>query len=122
ENFVSFTRFDEGIANYLRTELNGAVTQRPITGANTNYYLMLERVGNTFTAYERATTNDSWAQVDTQTRADFNTLPVQIGIIDATFNNGATPRTAVYDTFSLTASNLTSVAPAAAPTGLVVTT
>jgi len=122
ENFVSFTRFDEGIANYFRTELNGAVTQRPITGANTNYYLMLERVGNTFNAYERATTNDSWAQVDTQTRADFNTLPVQIGIIDATFNNGATPRTAVYDTFSLTASNLTSVAPAAAPTGLVVTT
>ncbi len=124
ENFVSWTYFFNqfNIGNYFRTELNGALTQRP-KGVATNLWLRLERVGDVFNAYERLTTSDPWALIDTQTRADMNGLPVQVGIIHATFDSGGTTtRTAQFEGFSLNRSSVTPVTVPGSASGITATT
>jgi hypothetical protein len=122
ENFVSWTRFDEfGFANYGRTTLNnetGQINPGDAQGADL-YWLMLERVGDTFNCYQKAAEADPWIAVPTCVfdRSDLNGQPMQVGIIQATFS----PNTPVvqFEKFSLTGTNIGGASPAG-PTGLTI--
>ena len=123
ENYVSWTRFDQfGIANYFRNEVNGdtsGAVRRPIFEVNSNYWLRLQRVGNTFYAYERATPDQEWILRDQQDRPDMDGQPVQVGIIHATFS--ANTLTAAFSNFKLTGPNVHVGTEAAPATDLTVT-
>jgi hypothetical protein len=56
ENYVSWTRFDEySIANDLRSEVNGTVTQvNHGSYPNGAYWLRMDRVGNVFRFFAQA--------------------------------------------------------------------
>ena len=96
ENYVSWTRFDEfNFPNYLRSEVNGGVTQiNPGGYPNGAYWLRMDRNGNVFRFYQRTNSADVWRSVTfpapvsgtNLTRSDFAGLPLQVGIIHATFN------------------------------------
>lgn len=122
ENYVSWTRFDQfGIANYFRNEVNGdtsGAVRRPIFESNTNYWLRLQRVGNTFYAYERASADDPWTLRDQQERPDMDGLPVQVGLIHATFS--ANTLTAAYSNFRLTGPNVQAGTEASPATALTI--
>lgn len=122
ENYVSWTRFDQfGIANYFRNEVNGdtsGAVRRPIFEANNNYWLRLQRVGNTFYAYERATPEEPWVLRDQQERPDMDGQPVQVGLIHATFS--ANTLTAAYSNFKLTGPNVQAGIEAAPATDLTI--
>lgn len=124
ENYVSWTRFDQfGIANYFRNEVNGdtsGAVRRPIFEVNNHYWLRLQRVGNTFYAYERATPDQDWILRDQQDRPDMDGLPVQVGLIHATFS--ANTLTAAFSNFKLTGPNIHAGTEAAPATDLTVTT
>lgn len=123
ENQVSWTRFDEyGFANYGRSVLDNATTQvnpGDAEGADL-YWLMLERVGDTFYCYQKAAEADDWIPVSTCffDRPDLTGLPVQVGILQATFS--ANSPVVQFEKFSLTNDTFGAIAPAA-PTGLGVT-
>lgn len=123
ENYVSWTRFDEfGFANYGRSTLDDATTQinpGDPEGADL-YWLMLERVGDTFYCYQKAAEADEWIQVANCIfdRPDLAGRPVQVGIIQATFS--ANSPVVQFEKFSLTNDTFGATAPAA-PTGLLVT-
>ena len=139
ENFVSWTRFNEfGFGNYLRNEVNGTVTEinpnpgsGPGQGVNdTNYWLRIDRVGNTFNYYsaEYGPISNDWVQVPPGTaagaasRPDWAGLPLQVGIMHATFEGTPATHTAHFEQFSLSASNLTMTAAPAPVTDLTLTT
>lgn len=114
ENFVSWTRFDEySFANYLRTEVNGGVTQlNPGGYPNSAYWLRLDRVGNTFRMYQRTNSTDAWrpasfgSPVSNGTnlvRSDLANQPLEVGIIHATFNGQLGVQ---FTSFSITTSNM----------------
>jgi hypothetical protein len=133
ENYVSWTRFDEfNFPNYLRSELNGAVMQiNPGGYPNANYWLRMDRVrGTNFMFYQKSTSGGAWQLVNTfpapviggtnLRRGDLLNLPMQVGIIHATFNNQIG---AQFTDFSLTVSNAGPYAPTpAAATGLTLCT
>lgn len=120
ENNVTFTRFDEfGFANYGRSTVNNdtaRINPGDPEGADL-YWLMLERVGNTFTCYHKAAEADPWIPASgcSFERPDLDGLPVQVGIIQATFS--ANTPVAQFEKFSLTGPNV-GVAQPASPTGL----
>jgi len=127
ENYVSWTRFDEyNFANYLRSEVNGGVTQiNPGNYPNSNYWLRMDRVnGTNFLFYEKATKTSTWTPVTfpgpvsgtTLRRADLKNKPLQVGIMHATFAGQIGVQ---FTDFSLTASNSAPVAPPSAPPWLV---
>ena len=127
ENYVSWTRFDEySFANYLRSELNGGVSQiNPGNYPNTNYWLRIDRVrGTNFLFYEKSTKAGAWNPITfpapvsgtTLHRIDLAGKPLQVGIIHATFAGQIGVQ---FSDFSLTASNSTPVAPPSAPPWLV---
>ena len=129
EDYVSWTRFDEfSFANYLRSEVNGAVTQvNPGGYPNSAYWLRMDRIGNIFRFYQRTNIFDSWQLVSFPapvsgtdlTRADLAGQPLQVGIMHATFNNQIGVQ---FTDFSIAATNFGSFAVAPPPvTGLVVT-
>jgi Family of unknown function (DUF5695) len=128
EDYVSWTRFDEfGYANYLRNETNGVVQQINPGGApNSMYWLRMDRVGNVFRFYQRTNSGDAWrvatfpAPVNgtNLNRGDLNGLPVQVGIMHATFLNQLGVQ---FSDFSITATNFDSFgAPPSPATSLVV--
>ena len=135
ENFVSWTRFDEDFgggnswANYLRSEVNGGVAQiNPGDYPNTNYWLRIDRVkGTNFLFYQKATKAGAWQLVSfpapvsgtTLRRPDLAGLPMQVGIIHATFNGQLGVQ---FTDFSLTESNVTFAAAPSPATGLTLTT
>ena len=111
ENYVSFTRFDEfGYPNCLRSLVNGSTTQINPGGTGA-YWIRMDRVGNNFRFFQRANSTDAWTPVNVAAlsngtnlvRADFAGLPLQVGIIHATF---AGTRQAQYSDFSLTETNM----------------
>lgn len=120
ENHVTWTRFDEyGFANYGRSTLDNTTTQvnpGDPEGADL-YWLMLERIGDTFFCYQKAAEGDDWIMVSNCIfdRPDFYDLPVQVGIMQATFS--ANSPIVQFETFSLTNDTLGAASPAAA-TGL----
>lgn len=108
EDWVSWTRFDQfNIGNYFRNAVNGETERRTKSPSN-NYWLRLDRSGNTFTVYERANAGDPWILMDTQVRVDFAGQPLQVGILHATFD---VERLARFSDFSITATNFDSFAP-----------
>lgn len=123
ENYVTFTRFDEfGFANYGRSTVdNGTQQVNPgdPEGADL-YWLMLERVGNTFSCYQKTAEADSWILVPNCVfeRPDLDGMPVQVGIIQAIFS-AASP-TVQFEKFSLTGPNVAPVQPTG-PAGLTMT-
>lgn len=130
ENFVSWTRFDEyGFANYLRSEVNGGVLQiNPGGYPNGAYWLRLDRNGNAFHVYQKTNSGDAWilqtnftpalTSLSNLVRSDFANLPLQVGIMHATFNGLLGVQ---FSNFSLTATNFDTVAAPPGPaTGLVV--
>ncbi len=130
ENFVSWTRFDEyGFANYLRSEVNGGVVQiNPGDFPNTNYWLRMDRVnGTNFLFYQKATKAGVWQLVSFPSpvngtvlhRPDFAGLPMQVGIIHATYNGSLGVQ---FTDFTLTESNASFASPPSAPTALTLTT
>lgn len=130
ENYVSWTRFDEyGFANYLRSEVNGGVAQiNPGDDPNANYWLRMDRVnGTNFFFYQKAAKNDAWQLVSFPSpvngtvlhRADLAGLPMQVGIMHATFNGQIG---AQFTDFSLSVSNVSYAVPPSPPTGLVLGT
>lgn len=130
ENFVSWTRFDEySFANYLRSEVNGGVAQiNPGDYPNTNYWLRMDRVSSTnFLFYQKSTKTGAWqlksfpAPVSGTVlhRPDLAGLPLQVGIIHATFNGQLGVQ---FTDFSLTESNVTFAAMPSPATGLTLTT
>ena len=130
ENFVSWTRFDEfNFANYLRSEVNGGVAQiNPGDYPNTNYWLRMDRVnGTNFLFYQKSTQAGAWqlksfpAPVNGTVlrRPDFAGLPMQVGIIHATFNGQLG---AQFTDFSLAESNVTFAVPPPPATGLTLMT
>jgi hypothetical protein len=130
ENFVSWTRFDQySFANYLRNEVNGAVSQiNPGDYPNSAYWLRMDRVGNTFRFYQRTNSTDAW-KLETfpapvsgtlLTRNDLAGQPLQIGIIHATYSGQLG---AQFSNFSLSATNMGPFAAAPSPaTGLTLVT
>ncbi|HOY57926.1 MAG TPA: DUF1349 domain-containing protein, partial [Verrucomicrobiota bacterium] len=120
ENHVTWTRFDEyGFANYGRSTLDNGTTQvnpGDAEGADL-YWLMLERIGDTFFCYQKAAEGDDWIMVSNCVfdRPDFYGLPVQVGIMQATFS--ANSPIVQFETFSLTNDTLGAASPSAA-TGL----
>ena len=130
ENFVSWTRFDEySFANYLRSEVNGGVAQiNPGDYPNTNYWLRIDRVkGTNFLFYQKATKAGAWQSVSfpapvsgtTLRRPDLAGLPLQVGIIHATFNGQLGVQ---FTDFSLTESNVTFAATPLPAAGLTLAT
>ncbi|HEV2437594.1 MAG TPA: DUF5695 domain-containing protein [Verrucomicrobiae bacterium] len=130
ENFVSWTRFDEyNFANYLRSEVNGGVAQiNPGDYPNTNYWLRIDRVrGTNFLFYQKATKTGAWQLVSfpapvsgtVLTRPDLAGLPLQVGIIHATFNGQLGVQ---FTDFNLTESNVTFATAPSPATGLTVVT
>ncbi len=118
EDYVSWTRFDQfGYANYLRNEVNGAVAQiNPGGFPNNSYWLRIDRInGTNFQFYQRATAGDPWQLVNFPApvsgtmlrRADFAGLPLQVGIMHATFNNALSVR---FSDFSITSPHFDSIA------------
>ncbi len=134
ENFVSWTRFDQfNFANYLRTEVNGAVGQfNPTNYPNANYWLRMDRVnGTNFYFYEKSSKAGTWtnrtfgASVNAVGpaingnvlhRADLAGKPLQVGIIHATYNGQLG---AQFTDFTLTVSNASFVTPPAAPAWVI---
>jgi hypothetical protein len=97
ENYVSWTRFDEyNFANYLRNNVNGGVAQiNPGDSPNGAYWVRMDRVhGTNFHFYERTNSTLPWKLVTfpapvngtNLTRTDLAGLPLQVGIMHATFN------------------------------------
>ena len=130
ENFVSWTRFDEyNFANYLRNEVNGGVDQiNPGDYPNGAYWLRMDRVhGTNFNFYQRTNATSPWklmtfpAPVNgtTLTRTDLAGLPLQVGIIHATFNGQLGVS---FSNFSLTESNASFAATPSPASNLVLTT
>jgi hypothetical protein len=129
EDFVSWTRFDQfTFPNYLRNETNSTVQQiNPGGFPNSAYWLRMDRVGNTFTFYQRTNVVDAWQSVSfpapvsgtSLTRNDFAGQPLQVGIIHATY--GA-QRGAQFTDLSITAASFDTLStPPSPPTNLVVT-
>jgi len=130
ENFVSWTRFDQyNFANYLRSEVNGGVNQiNPGNYPNTNYWVRIDRVsGTNFLFYEKATKAGAW-QLRTfpspvngtvLKRPDLAGVPLQVGIIHATFSGQLGVQ---FTDFSLSVSNSSTVAAPLPPSGLTLTT
>lgn len=90
EDYLAWFRFDEfSIPNYLRSVDNsGTANNWPANYPNTNLWLLLERVGNTFNFYEKAALSDPWTlrpEVSV-TRADLDGLPLEVGLMQATFS------------------------------------
>jgi Family of unknown function (DUF5695) len=130
ENFISWTRFDEyNFANYLRSEVNGGVDQiNPGDYPNSNYWLRMDRVnGTNFLFYQKATQAGAWQLVSfpapvngtVLTRPDLAGLPLQVGIIHATFNGQLGVQ---FTDFSLTESNATFASTPSPAMGLTLTT
>ena len=128
ENYVSWTRFDEyNFPNYLRSEVYGGVTQiNPGGYPNGAYWLRMDRVGNVFRFYQRTNSADVWRGVTfpapvsgtNLTRSDLAGLPLQVGIIHATFNGQLGVQ---FSDFSITATNFDTFATPPSPaTGLTV--
>jgi hypothetical protein len=117
EDYVSWARFDEyGYANYLRNEVNGGVSQiNPGSSPNSAYWLRMDRNGNTFHFFQKTNLADAWILQTNFTpaltsrsnlvRNDFANLPLQVGIMHATFNNQLG---AQFSNFSITATNFDS--------------
>ena len=127
ENFVSWTRFDEfNFPNYLRSEVNGGVTQiNPGNYPNSAYWLRMDRVGNVFRFYQRTNSTDTWIPVTfpapvsgtNLTRSDLANQPLEVGIMHATFNGQLGVQ---FSNFSITATNFDSFAtPPSPPSGIV---
>jgi hypothetical protein len=134
ENFVSWTRFDQfSFANYLRTEVNGAVGQfNPGNYPNANYWLRMDRVnGTNFYFYEKSSKAGTWTSTTFGTpvngvgpaingsvlhRPDVAGRPMQVGIIHATYNGQIGVQ---FTDFTLTVSN-TAVVPLPAPPAWVI--
>ncbi len=123
EDYVSWTRFNQfGYANYLRNEVNGTAQQiNPGGFPNNNYWLRMDRVnGTNFLFYQKATSGGPWQLVSFPApvsgtvlrRADFAGLPMQVGIIHATF---AGQLGVQFTDFSLTLSNAGPYAPTPGP-------
>src|ERR1041385_979483 len=123
ENSFVWGRFDEfGIANILKNNVNGAKTDTGLgTNPNTNFWLRVERVGDNFNLYEKALETDPWLSVGVATRTDFAGVPLQAGIEQSDYGNGTT-RSAQFEKFSLSVSNLNTVVAPAAATGLTIGT
>ncbi|MGH7950628.1 MAG: DUF5695 domain-containing protein [Limisphaerales bacterium] len=131
ENFVSWTRFDEyNFANYLRSEVNGGVTQiNPGDYPNSNYWLRMDRVnGTNFIFYQRATSTTPWQLMTFPSpvngtvlhRQDLAGQPLQVGIMHATFNGQIGVQ---FTDFSITESNTGPFAATPSPaTNLTLTT
>ena len=114
EDYVSWTRFDEySYANYLRNEVNGGVTQiNPGNYPNSAYWLRMDRNGNTFHFFQKTNIGDAWILQTNFTpaltsrsnlvRNDFANLPLQVGIIHATFGGQLGVK---FSDFSITATN-----------------
>jgi hypothetical protein len=130
ENFVSWTRFDEyDFANYLRNNVDGGVTQiNPGDYPNGSYWLRIDRVnGTNFMFYQRTNAASPWeletfpAPVSgtTLTRTDFAGLPLQVGIMHATF---AGQLGVSFSNFSITESNATFAATPSPASNLVMAT
>ena len=126
ENFLSLTRFDEyGFANYVRNEVNGVLSQINPYGSNTvngNYWLRIDRVGGTtFNLFETDKATDPWIQIYSLSRPDWAGLPLQAGLIQATFVAGAD--TVNFANFSLHATNMGPfAAPPPSPSGMKLST
>jgi hypothetical protein len=105
ENYFIWGRFDEySIANMLKNEVAGAKRDRGIgTFPNTNYWLRIQRVGNTYNVSEKASAADAWNQVSSLTRTNF-TEQLQVGIEHADYDGGRVLG-ASWKNFSLTVSN-----------------
>ncbi|HEY3860438.1 MAG TPA: DUF5695 domain-containing protein [Verrucomicrobiae bacterium] len=115
ENFVSWTRFDEyNYANYLRNNVNGGVTPiNPGDYPNGAYWVRIDRVhGTNFLFYQRTNSASPWelktfpgpVNGTTLTRTDLAGLPLQVGIMHATF---AGQLGVSFGNFSINESNAT---------------
>lgn len=133
ENYVSWTRFDQfNFPNYLRSEVNGAVTQiNPGGYPNSNYWLRMDRVrGTNFMFYQKSTSGGAWQLVNTfpapvlggtnLRRGDLLNMPMQVGVMHATFNNQIGVQ---FTDFTLSLSNVGPYAAMPAPvSGLALST
>ena len=133
EDYVSLTRFDQfGFNNYLRNEINGAVTQidtdmavhngSRVVPSNNNYWLRIDwnSGANVFSFYESDNGASWWPITNSPTlsRADLAGQPLQVGIIHATFNNLLNVQ---FSDFSIVATNFDAwTAPPTPVTGLTV--
>jgi len=130
ENFISWTRFDEyGFANYLRNNVDGGVTQiNPGDYPNGAYWVRIDRVqGTNFIFYQRTNATSPW-ELETfpapvsgtvLTRTDFAGLPLQVGIMHATFDGQLGVS---FSNFSVTESNATFAATPSSASNLVMAT
>jgi regulation of enolase protein 1 (concanavalin A-like superfamily) len=106
ESWVSWTRFDEfGIGNYARRTLNNGTTQSPQPSVNDgDYWLLLVREnGTNFSFYQRSTNTEPWRPAPNGTTysiADFQGVPMQVGLLAGNFNSGVTA-VSQFDSFLL---------------------
>lgn len=110
ESAIRWMRFDEfAISTSARVNLNGGNTVRDnVDGENNNYWLLMRRVGTTFTFFKRANPTDPWIAIpgNTLTLATAAGRPMQVGIGASTFDSGAAFRTVWFDDFMLHAAGI----------------
>jgi hypothetical protein len=130
ENFISWARFDEyGYANYLRNNIDGGVEQiNPGDYPNAAYWVRIDRVnGTNFHFYQRTNATSPWeletfpgpVNGTTLTRTDLAGLPLQVGIMHATF---AGQLGVSFSSFSLTESNTSFAATPSPASNLIMAT
>jgi hypothetical protein len=130
ENFVSWARFDEyNYANYLRNNVDGGVEQiNPGDYPNGAYWVRIDRVNATNFLFYQRTNAASARKLETfpapvsgtvLTRTDLAGLPLQVGIMHATF---AGQLGVSFSNFSLTESNVIFAATPSPASNLVMTT
>jgi len=95
--FLSYsTRFNTN--RWRNIDNNGQTNE--YSGLPPQEFIQLERSGDDFIFRHKATAGDSWAELHTETRADLNGLPMQVGLWQANFIGGVESGT--LDNFSLT--------------------
>jgi len=99
--FVSYsTKFN----NNRWRNINNSVQTDAYAGAPPQQFIQLERSGDDFIFRRKASAVDSWAAFHTETRADLNGLPLQVGIWQGNFTAGV--QSGTLDNFSLTAASI----------------
>ncbi|NQU26553.1 MAG: PEP-CTERM sorting domain-containing protein, partial [Candidatus Nealsonbacteria bacterium] len=95
--FLSYsTRFNTN--RWRNIDNNGQTNE--YSGLPPREFIQLERSGDDFIFRHKAIAGDSWAELHTETRADLNGLPLQVGLWHANFIGGVESGT--LDNFSLT--------------------
>jgi hypothetical protein len=128
ENWVGLFRFDQfGFGHIIRNAVNGGnaggVNPDGTSLTNTNsYWTRMDRVTLTNFQFFQSSNGVDWLEMtatsgNATNRADFNNVPVQVGLHHSTFNDSAAgaPNLVRYDAFNISSVDFDAYAPMPGP-------